>query len=414
MSSSTLRVATVGLSNKTETTLKMFLEKKQDAYNLVSFNDAPDCVIFDLDQPTGRAQWHHYLNSAQRSPRASILLSLSGYGDADCKRLHRICTLLKKPVRLRQLHDALARILERKLTSPGARDSLHPPGEARRPRKASRAATGGIPDKATADTSILDNGDSSLFQAATNLPGKGIPVSYSSAVRLSHDNIQGIKNAQYNPGQYLQGYLEKILDENQASENAREVLHIATIDGPITLHLGTGKASIHLSKYRFRTLCSLPHDGISPPPWRLVDDPPAPSGNPHKKQTSIESLLWVTAIWAARGRFPRDLDPNKPVHLRHWPNLTRLTSTPHATRITALWSQDDYSLLDTAVLLGIDQRHVFTYASACQALKLLEYDRRQSTDSPRHPRKSQAPHKHRSLLGRLLARMSIFSRESDE
>ncbi len=406
MSSSTLRVATVGLSDKTESTLKMFLERKHDSYSLVSFNDAPDCVIFDLDRPTGRAQWHHYLNSAQRSPRASILLSLSGYGDADCKRLHRICTLLRKPIRLHQIHDALARVLERKHASPRADSSLYSP----------RGTKNGTRTEATVDTSILDNnGDSSLYQAAANLPGKDIPVSYSNAVQLSRNDTQGIKKAQYNPGQYLQGFLEKVLDENQASENAREVLHIATNDGPITLHLGTGKASIHLSKYRFRTLCSLPHDGISPPPWRLVDEPITPPGNPHKKQTSIESLMWVAAIWAARGRFPRDLDLDKSIHLRHWPNLTRLTNTPHATRITALWSQNDYSLLDTAALLGIDQRHVFTYASACHALKLLEYNRHAvSVDQPRSRDKRQAPHKHRSLLGRLLARMSIFSRDPDE
>ena len=406
MASSTLRVATVGLSDKTEITLKMFLEKKHDAYSLVSFNDAPDCVIFDLDRPTGRAQWHHYLNSAQRRPRASILLSLSGYGDADCERLHRICTLLRKPVRLHQLHEALASILERKHTLPKTGGSLRSSDESKYSART----------KTTVDSSILDNdGDSSLYQAAANLPGKDIPVGFSNAVQLSRNDAQGIEKARYNPGQYLQGFLEKVLDENQASENTREVLHIATNDGPITLHLGTGKASIHLSKYRFRTLCSLPHDGISPPPWRLVDEPITPPGNPHKKQTSIESLMWVAAIWAARGRFPRDLDPDKPIHLRHWPNLTRLTSTPHATRITALWSQNDYSLLDTATLLGIDQRHVFTYASACQALKLLKYNRHPvSTVNTRSEGKHQVPHKHRSLLGRLLARMSIFSRDSDE
>ena len=418
MSSSTLRVATVGLSDKTETTLKMFLEKKQDAYSLVNFNDAPDCVIFDLDRPNGRAQWHHYLNSAQRSPHASILLSLSGYGDAECKRLRRVCMLLKKPVRLHQLNDALASVLQRHV-SLGTDGSPHPATGRNNTQSTPRRMEKSTRIQTTADTSTLDSsGYSSLYQAAANLPGKGIPASYSSAVRLSHNDIQGIRNARYNPRQYLQGFLERVLAENQAEAEPREVLHIATKDGPITLHLVTGKASIHLSKYRFRTLCSLPHDGICAPPWRLVDEPGAPAGNPHKKQTSIEGLLWVTSIWASRGRFPRDLDPREPVHLRHWPNLTRLTSTPHAARITALWSQNDYSLLDSSELLGIDQRHIFTYASACRALKLLEYSSRQDTaDSATRGIKQKqppSPHRNRSLLGRLLARISIFTRDSDE
>jgi hypothetical protein len=86
----------------------------------------------------------------------------------------------------------------------------------------------------------------------------------------------------------------------------------------------------------------------------------------------LEALEWDVALWASRGRLPRGTHLDHPVRLRCWPNLTRLAVPPEAMRIAGLWSRGSISLRDTVRVLGIPQRYVFAFYSACQALGLVE------------------------------------------
>jgi hypothetical protein len=61
------------------------------------------------------------------------------------------------------------------------------------------------------------------------------------------------------------------------------------------------------------------------------------------------------------------------VRLRETPDFSRLTPTPHAEMICALWSQDQtLSPVVTANQLGIPQRYVFGLYSALSALDFIE------------------------------------------
>ncbi len=400
MSTSTLRIAMVGLSDRTENAIKLFLEKNFVGIDHVGFDDAPDCIIFDLDQPIGRSRWKRLL-SATRRPCTSILVSLSGYGDADCKRMQKSCVSLRKPVRLGQLQEALSKLQGRRLRPAQATSALD---KAIARRKTPVAA------QETAAQAEEPKRPPSLHAAAQQLPGKATPLHFSSRTQFDPQDLDTLKKAQYDPAQYFQGYLTRLLAQRPDKQGT---LTIWTPDGQIRLDLETGKANVHLSKYRFRTLCSIPSDPSHPTPWREVHDVEPPSGNPHRKETSIQGLEWIAAIWASRGRLPQHLDAQRPVHMRHWPNLTRLTAIPHAMNIAALWSQNDFSPLETARLLRIDPRHVFTFVSACDAIGVLQQAEPDSaTESP--PPKKRRAHKHRSLLGRLLAKISLFTNREDD
>lgn len=118
---------------------------------------------------------------------------------------------------------------------------------------------------------------------------------------------------------------------------------------------------------------------------------------PHPQgQRRLDDLLWRAGLLTAVGRLPIEADPQRPIYLRHWPNLTRLTAIPHAVRIAAMWSARGASLVETAATLGIAQRHVIAFYNAASALDLL-------TEDGSHVRRAQRRvARNRGLLTRLL------------
>ena len=95
----------------------------------------------------------------------------------------------------------------------------------------------------------------------------------------------------------------------------------------------------------------------------LVDAPQFP----HAAEgiETLDAFLWKLALWASRGRLPLGTDLNTPLVLKRWPNLTRLLTPPHATRIAGLWAREPIVLSQSITMLGIPQRYVFAFYSAC-------------------------------------------------
>jgi hypothetical protein len=123
----------------------------------------------------------------------------------------------------------------------------------------------------------------------------------------------------------------------------------------------------------------------------LQHNPPAGAG-----VQRLDETLWLAGLLTAGGRLPIDTDPNRPVYLRHWPNLTRLSAIPHAVRIAALWSLRGASIVETASTLGIPQRHVIAFYNGALALDLI-------TEDGSHIRRAQRKAgRNRGLLTKLL------------
>jgi hypothetical protein len=120
---------------------------------------------------------------------------------------------------------------------------------------------------------------------------------------------------------------------------------------------------------------------------------------------SYDTFCWNMALWSSKGRLPEDTDPNAPIYIRYWPNLTRLTLTPHAMRIAALWSRQPRSLFNTAEELRIPQRYVFAFYSAAHSLNLVGMTRR-AVDFTFAPEPLQAS-RYRAVLSRLLNRLHL-------
>jgi hypothetical protein len=108
-----------------------------------------------------------------------------------------------------------------------------------------------------------------------------------------------------------------------------------------------------------------------------------------------DALLWRAAMETAGGRLPTGVNPDKPVYLKHWPNMTRLQRTPHSLRIAAAWAIKGASISETARVLNIPQRYIFAFYNAALELDLVTED-----GSHIHRAKRKGPG-NRGLLTRL-------------
>jgi hypothetical protein len=92
-----------------------------------------------------------------------------------------------------------------------------------------------------------------------------------------------------------------------------------------------------------------------------------------RQATKSEGLLWDVTLWTSKGRLPYGTDIDMPIGLSAWPNLTRLTRTPHALQLAALWYRQTISLRATIILLNISPRYIYTFYSACHQQGLIRH-----------------------------------------
>ncbi len=120
--------------------------------------------------------------------------------------------------------------------------------------------------------------------------------------------------------------------------------------------------------------------------------------------TNMDSFKWIVSLWCSRGRIPQGIDVTQPVYLRQWPNLTRLEMIPHSVQIAALLYEHPRTLIDVANQLGIEQRYVFAFFSACKSITLSDVSRREVDKLFVY--EQQAEIKNKSILSKLLGRLA--------
>jgi len=117
----------------------------------------------------------------------------------------------------------------------------------------------------------------------------------------------------------------------------------------------------------------------------------------------MDHFLWKLAVWTSKGRYPVELDINKPMYLKQWPNFTRLIVTPHALRIAALLIQGPRTAMSIANALNIKPQYVFVFISAANVLGLVGQAKRQVDELIAPP--EVKPNKAKGLLSRILGRL---------
>ncbi len=118
---------------------------------------------------------------------------------------------------------------------------------------------------------------------------------------------------------------------------------------------------------------------------------------------NLDELMWHTALCASNGRLMQGCRRDDVILLRHWPNLTRLTTTPNAVRIAALLTRYPTSVTLAHHLLNIPAAELNAFYSAARCAGLAVAVNRKPELTKQEDLK---PHRQRGLLALFLDRIT--------
>lgn len=187
---------------------------------------------------------------------------------------------------------------------------------------------------------------------------------FGSLVDIESNDSSQLRKVVYDPGDYLQGYLQSAY-KTACSRNQAVRMELKG-QWAIIVNPQNHEVLIDCDEDRLRTYCQQPvSDPLS---IKMVKNNKPVNEEKFNPPQTMESFLWKVALWSSRGRIPADIDPKQPVSLSRWPNVTRCVIIPHALDISALLAESPHSLLRVAEILQIRQQYVFVFFSAVYAL----------------------------------------------
>lgn len=381
-----LRLAAISMDERQCNTLRLMCQGPcRNACVLVQEDEA-EVSVLDMD---GYQAAHRLAELRMAHPgRPVLLLSLRSLSD----ELHAGDLFVSKPVRIEEFNQALAEL--RRISQPAIVAASQPEQIERPPKQLFHPLTAPA------------NGAN---RAARLMDGAIDHAYVGSAPDIDPDVPAQLEKAYYDPERYLQGIVMR------AREMARAQRCGVLIQGAWpTLTLSADATLVHVleTDSRLRPYCVQPDVAVGAS-LDCIDAPPMQPGQPGV--VSLDAFLWKLALFAARGRMPRNTPLDAPIFLRHWPNFTRLTLTPSALNIAALWAARPHSPLHTAQLLGLPQRHVFAFYSATHALDLA-FSMQRAADrmlEPQAPPPVPQQNLLRSILGKLRFGQSLFGHATD-
>ncbi|OYV79098.1 MAG: histidine kinase [Acidithiobacillus ferrivorans] len=377
-------VRTVGMDSRKEAVFRMaFKMYTRRSYRLLEAQESrdPTLAIIDVDGPEGMNLAHRF---RQEHPQLRILITsitpdaTSGF------------PALQKPVRMETLFPALEALLQggAQESAPAAAPTPPVAGQG----KTTTATVTPIRPELSGRTAAIPEAP-----AVTSPPAQPAAAPHPAAPILRPEDVR-----HFDPEQGLLGLLLMVRRDQVPTvivEGAQRI--ILKID-PI--------ADQVLSLVDDETLKTLAQNPAQRLQARAPSSADIPANTPVRHLT-LQALLWQVGAWTANGRLINRLQPNTPVQLKHWPNLTRLSMLPEALRLAAFLARSPASPVLVVKMLRVAPADLFNFLAASESLGLLRYNPIGSTEAkavtpPAEPAKQEIPTARRGLLGRLLARIA--------
>lgn len=427
MTTKTVFISFLGIDKRSRSAYEIFF-KKINKLDCVLTDDHSKAQICLVDMDAYNIQEQYQALTLKYPALIMLILSLSFY---DCQQNTEF--FIRKPVKRDSLQDSLNQIYNHFFQAPVLNTTK---------RKAHPASTSDTTDfKFLVNKPITEKpGKKSATKVTkvTKTKAKAVPIqknkphSTANAGKLlkveneEHfvgeqgdidiENPEQLKTIFYSPGKFFQSVIEQA---SLQSRQSGKIIQVNFLNHDFYFDYEEQKVYSTVGPGIIRPLCLLslenkPHFTPRKSSFRnelhkIIQT------NKHKTQKkslekqswSMESFMWLISLWTSRGRIPQGTDILKPVFLMEWPNLTRLASIPHAVRIAALLYNHPYPLPRAAQLLGIEQRYVFAFYSACKAIGVANVSRRQID----HTFAAEPPeeHKNKSILSKLLSRLKGFA-----
>lgn len=378
----TMPIATIGMDKQTRRILEMvFSGPGRGEYILVEKLETAEGTIFDLDHLNASKSWANYRTQYPHLP--TIVLSLSQKEIVGT-------VLVKKPFEINHLLSALHKLKtlrDEKIKTEAQSITVN--------SKASQLTSSQTTRSVKLATILeVENEEETLHQFCGYAPD------------IHPERMSEIEKVYYDPDKYLQGFFEKAFFISQQLEQGG--ILIEGLYTPMILSPDKNQLLYYCgaTEGQWRTMALLP---LSKSHLRMVTlneiEIEARQAVENLIAQPLDKFLWKIALWTARGRLPKGSDLHKDIILLQWPNFTRLVLTPHALEISALWTTQSYSLLETAKVLEIPQRYVFSFFSAVYATKLGYIDKSEKRAAEKRALSSSLSTGKRNLFQRLLARL---------
>ncbi len=403
-----LRAFAPGMDGRIRHALQLFFQGPYENGCVLGSEDAAEITIIDLDMYGGRDLWAQH---RERHPgRPVILLSLTQTEADDA-------LFVRKPIERAQFAAALDRAKAMVRGGGG--------GPAADTQAGSGAHQGRDPPRGPKVKLAVDNIGSGARRAQETRPQPVHSASVHRAGARLNDKMhaeramtfsrnrrtQGkteLTDIYYRPEDHLQGHIQA------AVALAREKQAAVCVEGvwrPITILGDRDCVFVEDGDKHLRPLCILPQRRRWPESRRdvhitvLARDRFDPDQAPGVLQP-IEAFVWKLAVWTSRGRVPEGTGLNEPVHLRRWPNMTRLMITPNALRICALWMGRPMTLLSTIATLGVSRQDVFVFYAAAHAIGLARVGGEATqAEGPQSPDDAIRTHRQHGLFQRIMNRL---------
>ena len=377
-------VRTVGMDSRKEAVFRMaFKMYTRRSYHLLEAQESrdPTLAIIDVDGPEGMNLAHRFRQEHLQLP----ILITSVTPDAASG-----FPALQKPVRMETLFPALEALLQKRAQE-SAPTAVPTPPAAGQGKATTATVTPIRPDLAGQTVAIPEKA------SITAPPAQAVAAPRPAAPILHPEDVRP-----FDPEQGLLGLLLMVRRDQVPAvivEGAQRV--ILKID-PI--------ADQVLSLVDDETLKTLAQNPALRLQARTPSSADVPANTPVRHLT-LQALLWQVGAWTANGRLTNRLQPNTPVQLRHWPNLTRLAMLPEALRLAAFLSRSPASPVLTVKMLRVAPADLFNFLAASESLGLLRYSPIGSTEAKAttpavESGKQEIPTARRGFLGRLLARIA--------
>jgi len=380
---SPLRIAVVGMGQRTQHMLQLFFEGP--CKNNCVIADAYSADISMVDMDAVNAQSIYDEQRAKFPAHHFIVLSLENKNIDNAfyvAKPIKVGKLLAVLTKLRKQAPAKSRLDENSVLN-GKKQSVAPQEKAIEETKP-------IKKMATAD------------QPARRLDEKNTTSYIGSLRQLDLNNPKDLKAACYKPKGFLQGYVEHAF---KLALMQNKVIRLDNSWKAIIIYPEQNKILIDADEKQLQAACRVKLDvfstgsGLSLSALPSIDD----DEFSQYRMVRMDVFLWQIALWTAQGRFPEGLDLKQPVFLREWPNMTRLLLFPNAMRIAALMKEQPRTLTEISTLLNVPQQYVFAFYSAAHSIGLASQATRH-VDSIVEPIQAEKPKK-RGIFSRILGRL---------
>ncbi|WP_198244223.1 hypothetical protein [methane-oxidizing endosymbiont of Gigantopelta aegis] len=386
-----IKIAIHGVPHSTHKILCLFFKQISEHIKIVNDADSPDVDLIDIDFAGGDKILAK--QRAEHPERIFVITSLKNKPNT----IEYDYLFLKKPLTRERIIQIIMQC-QLQLKQPTIQ------------KKQVKAASKPSTPQATVLPATVDKKPASPIKPPENhtrpaeeFNEKGFTHFIGLIPTIDIKDPAQIAQACFSPEDYFLGYVYNAI---KISHHKKQVLQVDASWRPLLIFPHSHEIWLDANEHQLRAFAGLKISRTSEGKVRIlpVNLQKTKVNQASDKFQNEESFLWKLAIWTSKGRYPQQLDPTKPIVLKHWPNFTRLVITPHALRITALLIQQPQSMLDVAKTLNIGAQYVFVFISGCQALNLVAQIERKPGPEEKTKKKNNASGLLSKLLNKLRAK----------